>query len=64
MSSTKVWRPASRPRSMSARPTCSGGRNCGGCSAATMRPESCEPSSSTTAIAARDRLSGLARASA
>jgi hypothetical protein len=46
-------RPASMPRSMSARPTCAGGMNCGGCSAATMRPESCERSSSTTAIEAR-----------
>jgi len=34
--------------------------NCGGRSAATMRADSCERSSSTTAIEARLRVSGLA----
>jgi hypothetical protein len=59
MSSEKVKRPASSPASTSGSVTRCGGMNCGGCSAETMRPDSAESSSSTTAMGTLLMLSGM-----
>ena len=57
---TNVYWPASRPASTWLWLIMAGGVNCGGKKAEAMRPDSGEPSSSTMAIEAMCRVSGLA----